>query len=202
MSASIISRPDLVSTLEATEDSFTPASSSTLCSRWDSRARSSIAELRWRVRSRSARNGSGGMKLGRTRPCSSSDAPQIASATSVLRPGTLRMCRALITHTSGTDASNTRWTGFPSTPVASIPTTSRPARRASRPAPTAARSWSRTPPPLRGGRRARRACERTHRAPPLPILGWDFVDRRHHNGRRRRRRSARCLRARRLLTDA
>jgi hypothetical protein len=33
MSASIISRPDLVRTLDATDDNFTPASSRTLCNR-------------------------------------------------------------------------------------------------------------------------------------------------------------------------
>jgi hypothetical protein len=46
MSASIISRPDFVNTLEATDDNFTPASSRTLWSRWGSRARSSITDLR------------------------------------------------------------------------------------------------------------------------------------------------------------
>ena len=107
-----MSRPDLVNTLDATDDNFTPASSRTLWSRWVSRPRSSITDLRYRVRSRNARNGSGGMNDGRTRPCSSSDAPHTASATSVLRPGTLRMCRALITHTSGIDASSTQYTGF------------------------------------------------------------------------------------------
>jgi len=46
MRASIISRPDLVSTDDATDDSFTPASSRTLCRRWVSRPRSSITDLR------------------------------------------------------------------------------------------------------------------------------------------------------------
>ena len=44
--ASIISRPDLVSTDDATDDSFTPASSRTLCRRWTSRPLSSITDLR------------------------------------------------------------------------------------------------------------------------------------------------------------
>jgi hypothetical protein len=46
MRASIISRPDWVSTDDATDDSFTPASSRTLCRRWTSRPRSSITDLR------------------------------------------------------------------------------------------------------------------------------------------------------------
>ena len=38
--------------------------------------------------------------------------PHTASATSVLRRGRFRISRALITRTSGTDASKARWTGF------------------------------------------------------------------------------------------
>jgi hypothetical protein len=89
-----MSRPETVSTLEATEDSLIPASSRTLCRRWDSRPRSFTTTVRYRVRSRRARIGFGGTKLGRMRPCSVSSQIHTESATSVFRPGTLCRCSA------------------------------------------------------------------------------------------------------------
>jgi hypothetical protein len=77
-----------------------PASSSTLASRWPSLVRCSISFLRYRVRARSAATSAAGMKLGRSSPCSCSSAIHWQSAISRLRPGTLRMCAALQTHTS------------------------------------------------------------------------------------------------------
>ena len=71
-SASSISRPDTPSTSVATQDSLTPASSSTLCSRFASRARSWISDLRYRVSSRNSRIGFGGTKLERSSPHSNS----------------------------------------------------------------------------------------------------------------------------------
>jgi hypothetical protein len=77
-----------------------PASSSTLASRWPSLVRCSMSFLRYRVRARSPATAPAGMKLGRSSPCSCSSAIHWQSARSVLRPGTLRMCAALQTHTS------------------------------------------------------------------------------------------------------
>jgi hypothetical protein len=67
----------------------------------------------------------GGTKLERIRPCASRSAIHIASLTSVLRPGTLRMCAALAS-TSSNSASSTCHTGFQYTPVASIATCVQP----------------------------------------------------------------------------
>ena len=72
---------------EATADSLIPASSSSFSSRWTSRPRSRVIAVRARVRSRSCRIGSGGTNEPRTSPCAPSWASQVASATSVLRPG-------------------------------------------------------------------------------------------------------------------
>ena len=80
---------------EATEDSLIPASSSSFSSRWTSRPRSRVIAVRARVRSRSCRIGSGGTNEPRTRPCAPSWASQVASETSVLRPGRFFTCRAL-----------------------------------------------------------------------------------------------------------
>ena len=72
-----------------------------LSRRWASRVRSSIRLRRNRVKSRRARMGLSDTKLGRTKPTSTSRAIQSASATSVLRPGTLCMYRALSSHVHG-----------------------------------------------------------------------------------------------------
>jgi hypothetical protein len=77
-----------------------PASSSTLASRWPSLVRCPVSFLRYRVRARSSATAPSGMKLGRSSPCSCSPAIHWQSMTSRLRPGTLRMCAALQTHTS------------------------------------------------------------------------------------------------------
>src|SRR5208337_4739836 len=50
-----------------------------------------------RSNSRSSRSGRGGTKLLAIRPCRTRSAIHSASFTSVLRPGTLRICRALPT---------------------------------------------------------------------------------------------------------
>jgi hypothetical protein len=77
-----------------------PASSSTLDSRCPSLARCSISFLRYRVRARSSATAPVGMKLARSSPCSCNPAIHWQSVMSRLRPGTLRMCAALHTHTS------------------------------------------------------------------------------------------------------
>ena len=77
-----------------------PASSSTLASRWPSLARCPMSFLRYPVRCRSAATCASGMKLGRSSPYSCSSAIHWQSVMSRLRPGTLRICAALHTHTS------------------------------------------------------------------------------------------------------
>src|ERR1700674_4091922 len=57
--------------------------------------RSRICVLRYRVRLRSRRIGLGGTKLARNKPASASWHSHAASETSVLRPETFLMCRAL-----------------------------------------------------------------------------------------------------------
>jgi hypothetical protein len=87
------------------------------------RVRSCVTAVRNRVTSRGSRTAGGGMKLGRTRPCSMSWAIHTESATSVLRPGTLCMCCALSSqHSTPNSGSSIANTGFQYTPVASIPT--------------------------------------------------------------------------------
>jgi hypothetical protein len=95
----MIARPDLPSSVEATDVNLIPASCITFSSRWIARVRSSTSVRRYRVKSRSARISAGGTKLGRTNPCSTSSAIHTESATSVFRPGTLRRCSALSSHT-------------------------------------------------------------------------------------------------------
>src|SRR3954463_16252826 len=68
----------------------------------------------------------GGTKLARSRPCSNNSAIHAASATSVLRPGTLCMCAAFTSNNSKS-ASNAAKTGFQYTPVASSATCVTPA---------------------------------------------------------------------------
>jgi hypothetical protein len=84
----------------ATESILIPASSSTLASRCPSLERCSISFLRYLARCRSADTCTSGMKLGRSSPYSCSSAIHWQSVISRLRPGTLRMCAALHTHTS------------------------------------------------------------------------------------------------------
>ena len=84
----------------ATESIFIPPSSRALASRCSSLVRDSISFLRYRVGLRSAATWAAGMKLGRSSPYSCSSAIHWQSRRSVLRPGTLRMCAALHTHTS------------------------------------------------------------------------------------------------------
>ena len=80
---------------------------------------SRVSCLRVRVRSRSAWIAIGGTKLARIRPCASRSASQVASFTSVLRPGTFLTCIALAS-TSSNASARTAQTGFQYTPVASI----------------------------------------------------------------------------------
>jgi hypothetical protein len=80
---------------------------------------SRVSCLRVRVRSRSAWIATGGTKLARMRPCASRSASQVASFTSVLRPGTFLTCIALAS-TSSNASARTAQTGFQYTPVASM----------------------------------------------------------------------------------
>src|ERR1700722_1130005 len=77
--------------------------------------------FRVRVKSRNSWIGTGGRKLARISPCVSRSAIRVASFTSVLRPRTLRMCRALASTSSNCSSSKCH-TGFQYTPVASIAT--------------------------------------------------------------------------------
>lgn len=72
-----------------------------------SRPRSRVIAVLARVRSRSWRIGSGGTNDPRTKPCAPSWASQVASATSLLRPGSVLTWRALpsITSTPGRSSS-------------------------------------------------------------------------------------------------
>ena len=90
----------------ATEDSLIPASSSSFSSRCTSRERSRVIAVRARVRSRSCRIGSGGTNEARTSPWAPSWASQVASETSVLRPGRFFTCRALTSITSNPASSS------------------------------------------------------------------------------------------------
>ena len=99
ISASIISRPDIVRVRLSTVDTLIPASSRTVSSRLSARTRSRVRFARARVRSRSRRIGGGGTKEGVTRPCAANCASHCASLTSVLRPGTFLTSRALTSHT-------------------------------------------------------------------------------------------------------
>ena len=86
-SASSIARPLLPSRSVTTPSSLTLASSSVFCSRSTWLARSRTSCLRVRRSERSSAVGPSGTKLARIRPCASSSASQVASFTSVLRPG-------------------------------------------------------------------------------------------------------------------
>ena len=104
-----------------TEASLTFASSSTAWRRCVCRTISRLSCLRVRVRSRRSWIGCGGTKLARIRPCASRSAIQVASFTSLLRPGTPLMCAAFAS-TSSKRPSRMCQTGFQYTPVASIAT--------------------------------------------------------------------------------
>ena len=67
----------------------------------------------------------GGTKLPRINPCASRSAIHVASLTSLLRPGILRMCLA-VASTNSTVPSNTCQTGFQYTPVDSSATWEHP----------------------------------------------------------------------------
>jgi hypothetical protein len=92
----------------ATDDNLIPASSSSFSSRWASLPRSRVTAVRVRVRSRSARIGAGGTNDPATSPCAPSWASQVASATSVLRPGRFFTCRALTSKTCTPGRSSSR----------------------------------------------------------------------------------------------
>src|SRR4051794_8569396 len=80
---------------ERTDPSLRLAPCSSLSMRWTWPLRSRMNGLRVRVRSRSACTSAGGTKLGRIRPCARRSASQVASFTSVLRPGTALTWAAL-----------------------------------------------------------------------------------------------------------
>src|SRR5271165_2266555 len=90
-----IARPDTPKTSLATLASLMLAVSSSFSSRLRSAAWLSISLRRYRSSSRKSRSGAGGTKLLAIRPCRTRSAIHSASFTSVLRPGTLRMRRAL-----------------------------------------------------------------------------------------------------------
>ena len=81
--------------LVSTEASLRLASSSVFWMRWTWLACSRTNCLRVRSSARISCVGRSGTKLARIRPCASRSASQIASATSVLRPGTFFTCAAL-----------------------------------------------------------------------------------------------------------
>jgi hypothetical protein len=89
--------------------------------------------LRYLVRWRSTATCASGMKLGRSSPYSCSSAIHWQPARSVLRPGTLRMCAALHTHTSIPAWASAWQAGHQSTPVLSSAASARPSS-ASQPA--------------------------------------------------------------------
>ena len=108
---------------ERTDPSLRLAPCSSLSMRWTWPLRSRMNCLRVRVRSRNACTSAGGTKLGRIRPCARRSASQVASFTSVLRPGTALTWAALARASSRSISSHsTAQTGFQYTPVASITT--------------------------------------------------------------------------------
>ena len=121
INASRIARPLTPRMSLTTVVSFRLASSRTFWSRSVCWAISRTSCLRVRVRSRSSWIGAGGTKLLRIRPCASRSAIQVASLTSLLRPGIWRRCIALAS-TSSNWPSRTCQTGFQKTPVDSIAT--------------------------------------------------------------------------------
>jgi hypothetical protein len=97
------------------------ASSSTCCRLLTIRARSATSVRRWRVRSRRARCGAGGIKRPRNQPCGHKSAIHAASFASVLRPGTALIGWAFTTQSSNRPASRLD-TGVQDTPVLSSAT--------------------------------------------------------------------------------
>src|SRR5216683_839003 len=106
-----IRRPLSPNTSDTTEANFTLASSSTFWIRCLCCTISRISCLRVRVRSRNSWIGPGGTKLARISPCAKRSAIQVASLTSLLRPGTLRICAGLA-RISSNSPSSTCHTGF------------------------------------------------------------------------------------------
>ena len=100
ISARSIVRPDTPKTSLATLASLMLAVSRSFRSRLRSAAWLSTSSRRQRSSSRSSRSGRGGTKLLAIRLCRTRSAIHSESFTSVLRPGTLRMCRALPTISS------------------------------------------------------------------------------------------------------
>ena len=96
-SASSMAVPDTPNTSLATPESLMFAPSSSFSTRLRAAVRVSISARRWRSSSRRSRIAGGGTKLLATRPWRIRLAIHSASFTSVLRPGTLRMCEALPT---------------------------------------------------------------------------------------------------------
>ena len=107
-----MARPLLPSRSATTPSSLTLASSSVFCSRSAWLAFSRASCLRVRRSERSSAVGPSGTKLARTRPCASSSASQVASFTSVLRPGTFLTCAALARTSANPPSARMCQTGF------------------------------------------------------------------------------------------
>src|SRR5262245_34422918 len=109
-----------------TEHSLMFASSRTAWMRCTCCTISRVNCFRVRVRSRNSWIAGGGTKLDRIRPCAIRSASQVASFTSLLRPGTFFTCAAFA-RISANRPSRMCQTGFQYTPVASIATCVHPA---------------------------------------------------------------------------
>src|SRR5215831_18747937 len=109
-----------------TEHSLTFASSRTAWIRCTCCTISRVNCFLVRVRSRNSWIAGGGTKLARMRPCANKSASQVASFTSLLRPGTFFTCAAFA-RISAKCPSRMCQTGFQYTPVASIATCVHPA---------------------------------------------------------------------------
>src|SRR5262245_22138288 len=109
-----------------TEHSLMFASSRTAWMRCTCCTISRVNCFRVRVRSRNSWIAGGGTKLDWIRPCANRSASQVASFTSLLRPGTFFTCAAFA-RISANRPSRMCQTGFQYTPVASIATCVHPA---------------------------------------------------------------------------
>src|SRR5262245_42636863 len=109
-----------------TEHSLMFASSRTAWMRCTCCTISRVNCFRVRVRSRNSWIPGGGTKLDRIRPCANRSASQVASFTSLLRPGTFFTCAAFA-RINANRPSRMCQTGFQYTPVASIATCVHPA---------------------------------------------------------------------------
>src|SRR6516165_4834112 len=109
-----------------TEHSLMFASSRTAWMRCTCCTISRVNCFRVRVRSRNSWIAGGGTKLDWIRPCANRSASQVASFTSLLRPGTFFTCAAFA-RISANRPSRMCQTGFQYTPVASIATCLHPA---------------------------------------------------------------------------